>query len=312
VEGFDLINSKAIANYCKEINYKFSIEELAVLIYRNKNKTVYEKIELYKKLGTIHLHQDVNTSSNNNIENIVLKEIERLEINLEKFLTKEDGYIYYYGENEIRNVYTDIESLLKNVLVEKEENNKISEFVVYKKCINKNESITTAVYKVIGEEFKLIDVREEIEWINGMNNIVIKVPTPFKKGDLLIGSNNNYLDKECNKVFVLNDICNWYEKEDSVCDCNIMSGTGYYIEDNVVCFGECLNYDTFEYFNGKLEDMEYVLESISSLIKNEINISAFLKEYEKIKAEGIIKNINISNAINEFDNIDFEIFKYKN
>ncbi len=37
-DNYDLINSKAIGDYCRKIKYKFNTEELAVLVFRKKNE----------------------------------------------------------------------------------------------------------------------------------------------------------------------------------------------------------------------------------------------------------------------------------
>ena len=45
---YDLINSKAIGDYCREIRHKFNTMELAVLVYRNKKIDIFEKISKYQ------------------------------------------------------------------------------------------------------------------------------------------------------------------------------------------------------------------------------------------------------------------------
>ena len=49
-ENYNLINSKAISNYCRKIMYQFNTEELAVLVYRNKKMDIFEKISKYQDL----------------------------------------------------------------------------------------------------------------------------------------------------------------------------------------------------------------------------------------------------------------------
>lgn len=43
-DDYNLINSRAIANYCRSIKHKFNTEELAVLVYRNQRMSLEEKI----------------------------------------------------------------------------------------------------------------------------------------------------------------------------------------------------------------------------------------------------------------------------
>ena len=47
---YNLINSKAISEHCRKIEHKFNTEEIAVLIYRNKNLSIEEKINYYNEL----------------------------------------------------------------------------------------------------------------------------------------------------------------------------------------------------------------------------------------------------------------------
>ena len=49
-DNYDLINSKAIGNYCRKIKYQFNTEELAVLVYRNNEMNIEEKITKYQDL----------------------------------------------------------------------------------------------------------------------------------------------------------------------------------------------------------------------------------------------------------------------
>lgn len=68
-------------------------------------------------------------------------------------------------------------------------------------------------------------------------------------------------------------------------DSSDMIGYGYFlIEDsNKVIFDNKWNYDSFEYFKGKLEGKYRILKAISSLTKNKISIELFLDAYEEFK-----------------------------
>ena len=44
LDDYDLINSKAISDYCRKIKYQFNTEELAVLVYRNRKMDIKEKV----------------------------------------------------------------------------------------------------------------------------------------------------------------------------------------------------------------------------------------------------------------------------
>ena len=70
-------------------------------------------------------------------------------------------------------------------------------------------------------------------------------------------------------------------------DSSDMIGYGYFlIEDSSeVVFDHKWNYDSFEYFNGKLNGKYRILKAISSLMKNKISLELFLDAYEEFKIE---------------------------
>lgn len=70
-------------------------------------------------------------------------------------------------------------------------------------------------------------------------------------------------------------------------DSSDMIGYGYFlIEDsNKVFLDNKWNYDSFEYFKGKLDGKYRILKAISSLIKNKISIELFLDAYEEFKID---------------------------
>ena len=50
LDDYDLINSKAIGDYCRQIGHKFNTKELAALVYRNRAMNIDEKIIKYQDL----------------------------------------------------------------------------------------------------------------------------------------------------------------------------------------------------------------------------------------------------------------------
>ncbi len=70
-------------------------------------------------------------------------------------------------------------------------------------------------------------------------------------------------------------------------DSSDMIGYGYFlIEDSSkVIFDNKWNYDSFEYFKGKLNGRYRILKAISSFIKNKISLELFLEAYEEFKLE---------------------------
>ena len=91
MDNYELINSKAIGNYCRKIKHKFNTEELAVLIYRCKKISIEEKITLYNELindyPDMEVIKRVNCKHYDSVKDMIKSEIARLQ-NLIKILNQ--------------------------------------------------------------------------------------------------------------------------------------------------------------------------------------------------------------------------------
>lgn len=93
-------------------------------------------------------------------------------------------------------------------------------------------------------------------------------------------------------MFVLDYMSTWDKNLDKLLsngnhDSSDMVGYGYFLVENSdeVMFDNKWNYDSFEYFKGKLAGKYRILKAISSLMKNKISIELFLDAYEEFKIE---------------------------
>lgn len=77
-------------------------------------------------------------------------------------------------------------------------------------------------------------------------------------------------------------------------DCFDMQGPGYIINDNnELLYDNVFYYDSWEYFEGNLKGIDRLLKSVSSLLKDEIDIMLFIHAYDEIKAQKYNKsNLN--------------------
>lgn len=73
-----------------------------------------------------------------------------------------------------------------------------------------------------------------------------------------------------------------------------MQGPGYIINDNnELLYDNVFYYDSWEYFEGNLKGIDRLLKSVSSLLKDEIDIMLFIHAYDEIKAQKYNKsNLN--------------------
>lgn len=93
-------------------------------------------------------------------------------------------------------------------------------------------------------------------------------------------------------MFVLDYMSTWDKNLDKLLangnhDSSDMIVYGYFlIEDsNEIIFDNKWNYDSFEYFNGKLSGKYRILKAISSFMKNKISLELFLDAYEEFKID---------------------------
>ncbi len=308
LDEYDLINSKAIGDYCRQIEHKFNIEELAVLIYRNQKINIDEKISQYKKLienyPDMEVKKRIDCRHYDSTKDMIKQEITRLQTLKEVFVQGGEDIVYTFREynkstnewsySSIKKTFQEIEEQINNYIKEYDDT---YSYEIHKKYLQDDDLDIVAEYKVINKKSILVNIynNQEID----IGNIFVKIPTPFKKGDLLV----SYCDTPFKsgilstkkQAFVLNKMLTWNENIDKLLargmyDSSDMIASGYYMCDNneeFICELKW-DYDSFEYFDGKLTGMERILQEISKLIKNEIDIEEFIKMYEKYKNE---KNI---------------------
>lgn len=312
---YNLINSKAISEHCRKIKHQFNTEELAVLIYRNKRMSVDEKISAYNELisdyADIEVIERINCKYYSSVKDMIKGEINRLEALKEKLEKQESNVIYTYnsfwdngtyivkGKNEYKDVYTNFKEVkdLINEDIKGDKDKELLSFRITKRPLGKeNKYEITAEYLVTeNKELKMVNIYDfESDWLD-ISNIFLNIPTPFKKGDLLV-SNSKTPFREGHILnydkypFVLNYLCTWQENLQQILDkgnrdSSDMQGLGYYISENGVVLDNNHDYDSWEYYKGELKGESRILKAISSCIKGEISIDLLLETYKYILAD---------------------------
>ena len=306
---YDLINSKAIGDYCREIGYKFNTMELAILVYRNKKMDIFEKISKYQDLIDNYPDMEVETQFNyyDSVKAMIKNEIKRIKKLYQDFIAEADCVYDWSGwkqnghsnyEYDIsKRTYREIESEVKYLI---DEYNDIDYFSITKRCfdekkvifIRKEEKKIIANCRVIKKIPKIIEIKELGE-LSDFESIFINISVPFKKGDILISDNA--------EIFVLNNLAVWNEriKDKSFIknlDMTDMMGSGYYLVDGGKNFvlEDISDYDSFEYFEGDLEESNRILKLISSFLKGKIdNLELFIKAYESFKSDYERKKLDV-------------------
>lgn len=317
---YKLINSKTIQEYCRKIKHQFNILELAVLIYRNKTMSVEEKIceykELIKNYPDMKMIKKYRLQNYDTVKSMIKGEIERIKNLVNILKTDEEEVIYTYnyycksvynyngiieGKNEYRDIYKtlkEVENLIKKD-IEEDEEKEILSFAIRKRTISNNKDKYEIRAEYLLDEnrnLKLVNIYDFESGYLDISMICLNIPTPFKKGDLLISTADSPFSEGFvldNKrfPFVLDNLITWRENfQESLnkgnYDSSDMEGVGYLVsEEGKLYFDNIFDYDSWEYFEGKLDGSERILKAVSSLIKGKIGIDLFLQSYEYIKSE---------------------------
>ena len=304
-DEYNLINSKAIGDYCRSIKHKFNTEELAVLVYRNKRMTIEEKIKKYTDLinnyPDMEVIERINCKHYDNVKIMIKEEIQRLN-NVYKELTQDDSdsiciwteynksTLRYSYSNDIIHTFRTYKETFEDIQNYIKENDNTLSFKITKKYFNKNKEIY-ARYIVENKKIKLINIENSTDILD-IDQIFLNIPTPFKKGDILVSKSRSMCDYS--GIFVLDYLCTWRDGLEE------LLAKGNYDSSDMIADGYCClygenstelvldnkwDYDSFEYYDKDLQGNERILKGISSLIKNEIGIDIFLQAYEYIKSD---------------------------
>lgn len=271
-----------------------------------------EKISAYQELISNYEDMEViermNCKHYDSVKDMIQEEIQRIKDLKKEIQTESENMIYTYeicyrtsyshGFEESNNFYKSYEEVC-NAMLENLKEDVDNEIIIYK--IIKRSFIRDS--KEIVEEY-IFDKDRHVKQINiynpmkftDMDGIWLNIPTPFKKGDMLISYNNSlfasgtFLNYTKN-VFVLDWLCNWEEVmkkrlNKDYCDSSDMNGTGYIIlEDDKLECDHQFDYDNWEYFEGELKGNQRILKAISNFIKGKIGIDLLLETYKYMLAD---------------------------
>ena len=308
-DDYNLINSKAISDYCRSIKHKFNTEELAVLVYRNQRMSVEEKIikynDLIKNYPDMEVIERINCKRYDSVKTMIKKEIQRLKILNKKLIQDDENSIYTWTEynkstqkyengRDIEHTFRTFKEVFKDIGDYIREYDDTIYFRITKKYFDKRKGTLYADYNVENKKSILVDLSESNNNFLDIDNIFLNIPTPFKKGDILI-SNSPAMKSwgDNNDIFVLDWLCTWRKDLtrlllDGNYDSSDMIGYGYYLvnEDTTEFVRDHKwNYDSYEYYDGELNGKYRILKNISSFIKEKIELELFVHAYDVYKTE---------------------------
>lgn len=315
----NLINSNAVSEHCKTIEYQFNIEEAAILIFRSKKVDIAEKISLYEEL--IADYTDIQTTDFNlsqrykGVKEIIKEEINRLKQLQERLYKNEENAIYTYCIynkkvsnfkyfSEFTNTVGSFEELKKEIMRDQEikSSNTPFTYIISKRLLNEdNRKIISAEYVIYNQKRLLVQIYDKSKLaIPSLRCISLNIPTPFKKGDILI---NNY------KQSLLTNIRNTlsiaiaedklYQSNDIFIVESINDKTSYRIRNDKIVLTTLEDADSLEYFDGKLEGVDRILNVVSNYLKGKVSIDTLMNLYVQMKN-------NKKNSFINYSDIDLQ------
>ena len=349
------LNSKDIAAHLREINYRFSPEEAFFVIHEGRNIPLKEKHAAYEALikqyaDTPLKERREETFKGHTVASFLRAYMEKENALIEK--SKEgEGAIYYSGYYSPEDkdgawlladasdpVYRSFGECFDATM--KENGEYLSKLRITKKKIATNEQIEVELLPdgtVLG--VKNFDYEDTIlyahEWM------WVNIPTPFKRGDLLVPCKERIWDRRRpaaeENVFVLMDVNTWGSKElaangyknertkkcphkrdeknfaaidklikhhEEQGDSTDMGAWGYFLNEDGTVFQDHTMGDVYldyEYYKGELTGVRRILKAVSAYEKGEITTDLLLQAYQTILLEEKVKDMHEHHLLVYFD-----------
>lgn len=318
---FDFINSKAIADYLQKIEYQFSSDEVAFLIYQSE-RALEQKIAAWREvIETLPDHKYLWRRNRRNKKVWCLHEFLQtytalLEKLINKAISAEDNAIftfssYYSGEDEWHDdvgLYRTVDDCLK---VERCRDIPNLKFMRVRKRYIDNPSLYFDT--ILNENGKVIDIEPsnlddaDDDIFYYFDHMWYGFPTPFKRGDIVTSKYGPFGRGLKRIPCVLDYLCTWdsvnfrrngfSNEESSHADRRVhrlivggdrsdMIAYGYFVNDDGSVFFECMHdYLSLEYYAGELQGPQRTLKAISNYHKHKIGMDLLLRAYSHIMAE---------------------------
>lgn len=317
------INSDAIANHLREINYVFSSKEAAWLIYQCKKITLREKHDawewLIENMPDCELEERMNCLHWDSLHGVIDQYMNIEKKYLEIFRKKEANAVYQYRmfgpedtdwveEYEIINSSED--GCWEEIFTDYKED-EIEIVQIKKTYIDSNQYISVsfdANKNTLEIDTSLYTAEERDVIIESFEGFWFDFPVPFKIGDMLIKKNQRYIRKYIGEdgVLILEGITPWEternarRKTNGSGDNSDMCAWGYFQDEDGRIFTETIwNYMDLDYYVGPFDGVKRLLVAISNFLKGKISLSIVLSAYRKIILDEFSKDIMLSHWYTE-------------
>ena len=295
---YQYINSKTIAEYLKNKNYKFSTLEALWIVYFSFKLNLIEKNKVYLQIMKDYPNCEYK-KDDLHIKDVfaeVKKHIKKIEKSIDDFKkNKKDEvytYRYYFGEDIDFGgsvFYTSFDKLYKRLEHSRkvEPKHKFGKFVKPNEYIIEKSIINGYVWDgsmTLNANLEITDISTKNEKMDFFMEMYLKFPIPFKNGDIVYFADDRHkepliYDEVCYEYSTINE--EYLDSFDMVAMCYSIADDGHIVHDHYS------NYMNMEKYDGKLKEKYKRLKTISSYLKDKIpldlllnvNTELFVKEH---------------------------------
>ena len=316
---YDYFNSRDIAEHCRNIGYKFSAIETAYLVWHSNHHTLEDKHKAWQEI--IDTLPDENFRSNWDFDGNTLHSFLRTYMRLQNefitdFCTTKEGYIYTYSTLYKRHdqfspddiFFDSYEACLNALKVNELDDDTDDEIakvnITRHKLYSSHISFRDAQEQeaiVFDRQLRLVDIepacvsegeRRYLSPSYGFYEIWVAIPTPFRKGDIVMDV--DIYDDQCKKhlPFILESIPYWRRNAGNGDDCeqeverllalgvdwtDMQEGVYFQDQNGKIYWDHAFHYLDLEYYWDELIGKEKFLLAVSSAIQGKISVEDLLK-----------------------------------
>ena len=323
---YSFINSKDIAEHCRTIGHEFTPLEMAFVVYLS-DKTLTERHTAWQWIISTQPDMEIP-------ERRCCEHYDSLHQYLRDYMALENKILGLFKADEPNAVFTyssynmkyeepcECDTLFQTLdavyeaIKEKNKDGDIEKYRIVKRWVgeeNKEITIITAYGEVVSVWERCVITDDSLNDLicYGFEGMWIEVPTPFKKGDIVIQTNTKHFHKP--EPFVLDYLCYWpdgerftkefIERRSKDWDTTDMTFYGYGVSESGHIFREHGHYYLdLEYYRDEQKSRERPLLALGSYIKEkrEISEALLLNAYDIVLREGYVQGQRCFSYIDEW------------
>ena len=308
---YDLLNSRSIAEYWKEINYQPDSLETAWLIYKNRKLGFDKKCELWERIAwempDMEIIRRPNCSHYDSLHDFLYRFM-AVSRRFSDWFYDNAGCVYTLKDADndwsFNYAFSSVESIKE--FIKTEECEDIESFVIKRTAVDNYQSNPASIK--INKNFDIIfqDLwnygafpcdEDEYDMLIAFEGMWFDFPVPFKRGDVIYnpyykcGFDASEIVERTELFVVLALECvsekvkKWFfEGENGDSTDMVFSGYTQWRGGTVYRESFC-NYMDFEFYNGEYEGTQRIIKALSNYEKGLIDAELLMHAYHQILSE---------------------------